>query len=65
FRLHDIQVRVGNVKLSKKWDNEIFEENSLCGENVGGGIGDAVVKIRLPALPSAWKVHKCTDHQVL
>ncbi|GFQ93808.1 FTP domain-containing protein [Trichonephila clavata] len=44
FRLHDIQVRVGNVKLSKKWDNEIFEENSLCGEHVGGGIGDAVVK---------------------
>ncbi|GIY56320.1 FTP domain-containing protein [Caerostris extrusa] len=23
------------TKLSKKWDNEIFEENLLCGENVG------------------------------
>lgn len=43
FRLHDIQVRVGNVKLTKQWDDVRFEENSLCGEHVGGGIGDAVV----------------------
>lgn len=44
FRLHDIQIRVGHVKLTKKWDDIVFEENSLCGENVGGGIGDAVVR---------------------